>query len=354
MRSIEQESFQGKRVLVRCDFNVPLGDQGNILDSLRIVSAHRTINFLIHQGAKVILMSHLGKPEGKVVERLRLNNVRSLLSERLGIPVVKTEDCIGAAAEQAVAAMKDGDVLLLENLRFHAEEEANSPEFGQQLARLGDRYVNEAFSVSHRAHASLVQIPKFLPAFAGFELLEEVQALEPLLKDPAKPMIVVVGGTKVETKTDFLDTISNIADTILVSNLIAEELESKSIYFKNIQKVLIPVDGNPGNGLNLDIGPRTIELFCEVLKTAKTVFWSGPVGKIEEPAYEKGSLSIAQAIIASKAYSVAGGGDLNAFLHKKGLQEKFSHMSTGGGALLAFLGGDKLPGLEALGYYDGN
>ncbi|MDO8654966.1 MAG: phosphoglycerate kinase [bacterium] len=354
MKSIEREPLQGKRVLVRCDFNVPLDEQGNILDDLRIVSACRTIGFLMSKGAKVILLSHLGKPNGQVVEQLRLNNVRSLLSERLGAPVAKTEDCVGVAAEGAVAAMKTGEVLLLENVRFHAEEEANSPEFGQQLARLGDLYVNEAFSTSHRAHASLVQLPRFLPAFAGFELLEEVHALEPLLKHPAKPMVVVVGGTKVETKADFLDTISNIADAILVSNLIAGEIESKNIRFKNMRKVQVPVDGNPGNGLNLDIGPRTIALFCETLKSAKTVFWSGPVGKVEEEEYEKGSLALAQAIVASGAYSVAGGGNLNAFLRAKGLQDKFSYVSTGGGALLAFLAGDKLPGLAALGYYNGN
>ncbi len=352
MKSIAQAEVLNKRVLVRCDFNVPIDENGNILDDLRIVSSRRTIDFLIGKGAKVILLSHLGEPKGRVVEQLRLNNVRSLLSEQLGIPVAKTEDCIGTVSERAVAAMKNGDVLLLENVRFHAEEESNSPKFGQQLARLGDCYVNEAFSTSHRAHASLTQLPRFLPAFAGFELLKEVQALEPLLKNPAKPMVVVVGGTKVETKADFLDTISNIADSILVSNLIAGEIESKNIRFKNMQKVVVPVDGNPGNGLNLDIGPRTIELFCEVLKTAKTVFWSGPVGKIEEVEYKKGSLALAQAIISSGAYSVTGGGDLNAFLRKEGLQEQFSHVSTGGGALLAFLAGDRLPGLEALGYYE--
>ncbi|MBI4217223.1 MAG: phosphoglycerate kinase, partial [Parcubacteria group bacterium] len=272
MKSIAQAEVLNKRVLVRCDFNVPMDEKGNILDDLRIVSALRTIGFLIGKGAKVILLSHLGEPKGRVVEHLRLDNVRSLLSERLGIPVAKTEDCVGTASERAVAAMKNGDVLLLENVRFHAEEEANTLDFGQQLARLGDRYVNEAFSTSHRAHASIAQIPRLLPAFAGFELLEEVRALEPLLKNPAKPMVVVVGGTKVETKADFLDTISNVADSILVSNLIAGEIESKNIRFKNMQKVQVPVDGNPGNGLNLDIGPRTIELFCEALKRAKTVF----------------------------------------------------------------------------------
>ena len=354
MKSIAQAEVLNKRVLVRCDFNVPVDENGNILDDLRIVSALRTISFLIGKGAKVILLSHLGEPKGRVVEQLRLDNVRSLLSEHLGISVTKTEDCIGAASERIMAAMKNGDVLLLENVRFHAGEEANSPEFAKELAHLGDFYVNEAFSTSHRAHASLVRLPRLLPSFAGFDLLKEVQALEPLLKNPAKPMVVVVGGTKVETKADFLDTISNIADNILVSNLIANEIASKSIRFANMAKLSLPVDSNPGNGLELDIGPATIEMFCEVLKNAKTVFWSGPVGKIEEAAYEHGSLALAQVIIESKAYSVAGGGDLNAFLQKKGLQDKFSHVSTGGGALLAFLAGDRLPGLVALGYYDGN
>ncbi len=354
MKSIQQAQVLNKRVLVRCDFNVPVDEQGNISDDLRIVSSLSTIRYLMQAGAKVILLSHLGRPEGKVQERLRLSVVQSRLAALLGIPVAKTDDCIGKDAETAVAAMKQGDVLLLENLRFHEGEEKNSPEFAKDLARLGDCYVNEAFSTSHRAHASIEQLASLLPSFAGLGLVEEVRALEPLLKDPAKPMVVVVGGTKVETKADFLDTISEVADALLVSNLVAREIESKGIRFKNMQKVQVPVDGNPGNGLNLDIGPRTIALFCETLKSAKTVFWSGPVGKVEEEEYEKGSLALAQAIIRSHAYSVAGGGDLNAFLRAKGLQDKFSYVSTGGGALLAFLAGDKLPGLVALGYYNGN
>ncbi|MDO8655554.1 MAG: phosphoglycerate kinase [bacterium] len=354
MKSIQQAQVLNKRVLVRCDFNVPLDEQGNILDDLRIVSSLSTIRYLMQAGAKVILLSHLDRPEGKVVERFRLSAVQSRLTEFLGIPVTKTDDCIGKDVEAAVAIMKPGDVLLLENLRFHEGEEKNDPEFAKDLARLGDYYVNEAFSTSHRAHASIETLASFLPSFAGLGLLEEVLALEPLLKNPVKPMVVIVGGTKVETKADFLDTISDVADALLVSNLIAEEIESRGIRFKNMQKVQVPVDGNPGNGLNLDIGPRTIALFCETLKGAKTVFWSGPVGKVEEEEYEKGSLALAQAIIASHAYSVAGGGDLNAFLRAKGLQDKFSYVSTGGGALLAFLAGDKLPGLAALGYYNGN
>jgi phosphoglycerate kinase len=354
MKSVGEEPLGGKRVLVRCDFNVPLDDQGNMLDDSRILSAQKTIGFLISKGAKVILLSHLGEPEGRVVERLRLDAIRSRLSSALAVPVAKTEDCMGAVAESAVAAMKDGDVLLLENLRFHPEEEANSPEFARQLARLGDCTVNEAFSASHREHASIAQLPKLLPAFAGFELLEEVRALELLLQHPKKPMVVVVGGTKVETKVAFLDTISNIADVILVSNLIAKEIASKDIRFPNMAKLSFPVDGNPGNGVDLDIGPRTIELFCEVLKTANTVFWSGPMGKIEDVKYTKGTSELARAIVSSGAYSVAGGGDLSGFLRKNGLDKQFSYISTGGGALLAFLAGDKLPGLEVLGYYNGN
>ncbi|MBI4122912.1 MAG: phosphoglycerate kinase [Parcubacteria group bacterium] len=354
MKSIQQAQVLNTRVLVRCDFNVPLDEQGNILDDLRIVSALRTIRYLVQEGAKVILISHLDRPAGKVVERFRLNSVRSQLASLLGIPVNKADDCVGKDVENAILAIKPGDVLLLENLRFHEGEEKNSPEFAKQLARLGDQYVNEAFSASHRAHASIDQLPSLIPSFAGLALLEEVRALEPLLKNPAKPMVVIVGGTKVETKADFLDTISEAADALLVSNLIARELELKNIRFKNMQKVVKPVDGNPGNGLNFDIGPGTIALFCEMLKDAKTVFWSGPVGRVEEEEYKKGSLALAQAVIASHAYSVAGGGNLNAFLRKQGLQDKFSHVSTGGGALLAFLAGDRLPGLAALGYYDGN
>ena len=352
MKSIRQAEALNKRVLVRCDFNVPLDEQGNILDDLRIVSSLRTIRYLIQEGAKVILMSHLDRPEGKEVERFRLSGVRSRLALLLGMQVRKADDCVGKNVEPAVLAMKPGDVLLLENLRFHEGEEKNNVEFAKELACLGDCYVNEAFSASHRAHASIDALASLLPSFAGLALLEEVRALEPLLKNPAKPMVVIVGGAKVETKADFLDTISEVADALLVSNLIAEEIKAKNIRFKNMQKVVVPVDGNPGNGLNLDIGPRTTALFCQTLQSAKTVFWSGPMGKIEEAAYEQGSLALAKTVIESGAYSVAGGGSLNAFLRIKGLQDRFSYVSTGGGALLAFLAGDKLPGLAALGYYD--
>ncbi len=354
MNFLEQAQLHKKRVLVRCDFNVPVDNQGAVLDDFRLAAAKETILHGIRQGAKMILLSHLDRPEGKVVERFRLNGIQRKLAELLGMEVLKTDDCVGKEAHDAISRMKEGEVLLLENVRFYGGEEEGKEDFARELAQLGDLYINEAFSVNHRSHASVAILPRLLPAFAGFGLVKELQALEPLLKNPARPMVVIVGGTKVKTKSDALDAISEIADAVLLSNLIAAEIKSKGLRLKNMTRVHIPVDSNPGNGLELDIGPATIELFCEILKSAKTVCWSGPVGKIEEREYEKGSLALANAVMASGAYSVAGGGDLVAFLRRKGLQEKFSHVSSGGGALLAFLAGDRLPGLEALGYYDGN
>lgn len=349
MKSVREAEVSGKRVLVRCDFNVPLDEQGRIEDDSRIQEALPTIRLLLSKQARVILLSHLDEPEGKVVEALSLKSIAKHLEKLLGMPILHASDCIGAEAKEKARSLLAGEILLLENLRFHPQEEASDTAFARELSSLGDLYVNEAFSASHRDHASLVGIPRLLSSFAGLLLEKEVMALEKIIKQPEHPLVVLIGGAKAESKGDFIDAISETADAILLGNLIANTLSSKQWKYPN--KIIKPQDGIPGHGKEFDLGPLTITMFSDHIKKAQTIFWAGPLGKIEEEAYQKGTLAIAQAMSEGKAYSVAGGGDLSSFLRKKNLREKFSYVSTGGGAMLAFLAKEKLPGLEALGYY---
>lgn len=343
MKTIRDQNFQGKRVLLRCDFNAPLDENGNVIDDFRIQQSLPTITHLLEQGAKLFLISHLGSPKGKVQDSLSLNPIRKVLEKYLNQPV--------AEVSFKEAEKFEGSVALLENIRFNPGEEENDESFAKELASLGDAFVNDAFSASHRSHASIVSLPKFLPSYAGLLLEKEVLALEHFLKHPAHPFVAVVGGKKVEDKLSFVDAISNLADFVLIGNLLAQEIAKKGTVLKNPKKIVLPLDGYPGDGKELDIGPRTRTLFAEKIKDAKSVFWAGPLGLIEKKEYAAGSLEVAKAIIGSFAFSVAGGGNLSAFLGEYNLRDKFSYVSTGGGATLAFLAGKKLPGLEALGYY---
>ncbi len=349
MKSIKDARVEGKRVLVRCDFNVPLDERGNIEDDLRIRAALPTLRFLLSRDAKLVLISHLQNPEGESLESMSLGSIGKRLEQLLGVTVRQTASCLGKEVDATMSRLSKGEVLLLENIRFCPEEEANDREFARDLSRLGDLYVNEAFSVCHRVHASVVSIPKFLPSFAGLLLEKEISALEKIIEYPKRPFVVVMGGSKVETKGAFIDAISETADTVLLGNLISNA--TSGTHFIHEEKIVRPIDGVPGPGKEFDIGPQTIALFAGHINKANTVFWSGPMGKIEEKEYEQGSLALAHAILERNAYSVAGGGNLNSFLRKHNLAEQFSHVSTGGGAMLAFLAREKLPGLEALGYY---
>lgn len=343
MKTVRDFDVESKKVLVRCDFNVPLDERGNIVDDFRIQESLPTIRYLREKGAHVILIAHLGRPsEG---ERFSLQVVAERLEKLLGEKVSFVKDLPGS---------EQGDITLLENIRFHKGEKENNLDFAKELAFHKDIYINDAFGTSHRTHASIVGISQFLPSGAGLLLEKEIGALQKIIKNPKKPLIVIVGGTKVATKADFLDEMSKIADTILLGNPVFKEISETGFTFRGSEKIVGPIDGVPDKQNALDIGERTVALFQEKLKKAKTIFWTGPLGKIEEEEYTKGSLAIAQAIIASGADSIAGGGDLSRFLHDHGLLEKFSHVSTGGGAMLAFLSGKKLPGLQALGYYNGN
>jgi phosphoglycerate kinase len=348
MKTLRDFNVKSKRVLVRCDYNVPLDKRGNILDDFRIKQTIPTIEYLVKKGAKVILISHLDDPGGKVIENLRLNPIQDKLMEHLDLSVVKAPDCIGKEVEEWVVAMQPGEILLLENLRFHKGEEENEDNFTKKLARLGEIYINDAFGACHRNHASIVGVPKYLPSGIGFLLEKEIKVLTNLMKNPKEPLVAIIGGVKVETKSKVIDKISEKADWTLINHLIKNEIREKKVQLKYPQKIVQPIDGIDKKGENFDIGPKTIAIFKEKIKKAKTIFWSGPLGKIEEKKFQKGTKEIAKAIIESKAFSVVGGGETVEFINKIGLTGKFNHLSTGGGAMLSFLSGEKLPGIEVL------
>lgn len=348
MKTLKDINVIGKRVLVRCDFNVPIDSKGNILDDFRIKRTLPTIKHLIEENAKIILMSHLGDPAGQVVPELKLDKVGERLSEHLGFSIAKADDCIGPELEGASNDLEKGGVLLLENLRFHKEEtdfEGHTGlDFAKKISFLGEVYVNDAFGVCHRNNASVVGVPEFLPNCVGLLLEKEITNLKKIMQDPEKPMIAIIGGKKVGTKSKFIDNISKVADFVIVSGLIAKDVAEKGIKFECPEKIISPV-GDLGA---LDINEESIKIFQEKIRQAKTILWNGPFGKFEEDKYAKGTLAIAKAIIDSEAFSVVGGGETIEFLNKQGMIDKFSHVSTGGGAMLSYLAGEKLPGLEAL------
>lgn len=349
MKSIKNFDVTDKRVLVRCDFNVPLDEKGNIADDFRIRQTLPTIKLLIDRSAKVILMSHLDPDSTGVADKkYNLNKVAERLSDLLNIPIEKETDCIGPEAESVANSLKPGQALMLENLRFYKEETDGSKEFAQKLSFLGDIYVNDAFSACHRKHSSITGVPEFLPHAAGLLLEKEIEVLDKILGKalPAgrQAMVAIVGGTKVETKSKLIDKISEVADFVLISGLLKKEVLEKKIKFKHAEKIIGPEDSLDA----LDINEQAIKMFSEKILQAKTVLWSGPFGKFEEEKHAKGTLAIANAIIKSGAFSVAGGGETVEFLEKHGMIDKFSHVSTGGGAMMSYLSGEKLPGIAAL------
>ncbi len=386
-KTVRDIEIQGKRVLVRVDFNVPLKD-GVITDDTRIKAALPTIKYLTDQGGKVILASHLGRPKGEVKEEFRLNPAAARLSELLGKDVVKVNDCIGEEPKAAAAKMQPGDVLLLENVRFYAEETKNNPEFAKQLAELADVYVNDAFGTAHRAHASTAGVAQYLPAVAGLLMEKELEMLGGALENPKRPFVAIIGGAKVSDKIGVIENLLAKVNTLIIGggmantflkaqgynvgrslleedkvNLAKELLEkAKSTgvdLLLPIDAVVAPsleasagqavdVDAVPGDQMILDIGPKTAEKFAEVLKNAGTVVWNGPMGVFEVDAFAKGTEAVAKALASSDAVSIVGGGDSAAAVKKTGAADKMSHISTGGGASLEFLEGKELPGVTAL------
>jgi phosphoglycerate kinase len=382
----------GKKVLVRVDFNVPLDDKQNITDDTRINAAVPTIKYLSDKGAKIILVSHLGRPKSGPDDKLMLAPCAKRLSELLGKPVSSAKDCIGPEVEKAVSALKDGEIILLENVRFYKEEEKNDPEFAKKLASLADIYVNDAFGTAHRAHASTEGVTKYLKGYAGFLMEKEIKFLGKLLENPAKPFVAILGGAKISGKIDVVQNLLPKVDTLIigggmaytffkarnvsVGNSLVEEDKipmAKEILKKAIdlnKTIMLPIDhvvadkfdanantqivtraGIPDGWQGMDIGPDTITKFGHAIKKAKTIFWNGPMGVFEFDKFATGTIEVAKLVAeATKngATSVIGGGDSVAAIEKAGLADQISHISTGGGASLEFVEGKVLPGIAAL------
>lgn len=387
--TIEDLDLKGKRVFIRADFNVPLDENLKITDDRRIRSTLPTINYAIDEGAKVILASHLGRPKGKVSPRLSLQPVAKRLQRLLNKDVTFVEDCIGPQVENVVSRMKNGDVVLLENLRFHPEEEKNDEEFAKALARLADFYVNDAFGASHRSHASIVGITKFLPSAAGFLLKKEIEYLQGVVTNPVRPFVAILGGAKVSGKIGVLENLANKVDKVIVgggmaftfikakgyeignslvemdmldlANRIMKTLVQNKVKFylpvdcviaqsmePGVETKIVTTQEIPKGWLALDIGPASVRLFSEALQDAKTIIWNGPMGVFELDAFSRGTFAIARAVADAYALTIVGGGDTDLAVHKAGVSDSISFISTGGGASLQLLEGKELPGIAAL------
>lgn len=388
-KTVKDIDVKGKRVLLRCDFNVPQDEDGNITDNRRIVAALDTIKYLIDNDAKIILCSHLGRPKGEFKKQFSLSPVAKELEKLLGKEVKLSEDVVGECSKKLVQNMKDGDIVLLENVRFEKGEEKNDPEFAKQLASLADIYVNDAFGTTHRAHASTAGVAKFLPAVAGFLVEKEINFMSNALKNPERPFIAILGGAKVSDKIGVIDALLEKVDTLIIGGGMAYtflkaqgynignsmcEADKLDLAIKLMEKakeknvkLLLPVDtviGKefkrdteskvvksteiPNDWEGFDIGPKSIELFGEEIKKAKTVIWNGPVGLFEFDKFAVGTNSIAKILSEVDATTIIGGGDSAAAIEKAGLTDKMSHVSTGGGASLQLLEGKELPGIECL------
>jgi len=342
-RKIQDADIKGKNILVRVDFNVKL-ERDDIREKYKMFAARDTILFLQKNGARTIsLLTHLGRPEGKRDESVSLFKITDDIERVLGIQTVFLNDCIGEAVEAAVENAEGGEVFLLENVRFHAGEEENDEAFAEALAKPFDVFVNDAFSVCHRAHASIVSVTKHLPSYPGIYLEKEVDALSIVRSDVESPSTAIVGGAKIMTKLPLIEEFSKHFDTILVGGKIANEAMDEDIPLP--ENVILPEDFE---GDRLDIGERTRKLFLEKLEGRKTIVWNGPMGVFEDKRYAKGTVEIAKAVAASEAFSIVGGGESVEALEELSLIDKVGFVSTGGGAMLAFLTGENMPGLEAL------
>ncbi|HDQ72559.1 MAG TPA: phosphoglycerate kinase [Chloroflexi bacterium] len=384
-KTVRDVDVQGKRVLMRVDFNVPLKD-GNVTDDNRIQAALPSINYLLEQGAALILCSHLGRPKGKVVSELKMDPVAERLSEYIKRPVKKMDDCVGPEVETAVQAMKPGDVILLENTRFHPEEKANDPEFAQKMASLAELYVNDAFGAAHRAHASNVGVAEYLPTVAGLLMEKELKFLGQVVQNPERPYVAILGGAKISDKIGVIESLLEQCDRLLIGggmantffkamgfetgdSLVEEDAvpTARSLLEDFGGRLVLPVDvviadafDNDANAkvvapneVNagwriLDVGPKTIDTFESALGAAKTVVWNGPLGVFEMPNFAKGTFAIAERLANKDALTVIGGGDSAAAVRQANLANQMSHVSTGGGASLEFLEGKTLPGIAVI------
>jgi len=390
MKSIRELDIEGKRVLIRVDFNVPMDDAGNITDDIRIRMVLPTLRYALEQHARVVLCSHMGRPKGQRVAAFSLAPVADALAKLLDTKIAMAPDCIGAETEAIVAKMQDGDIVLLENLRFHEEEQANDPDFSRQLASLAEVYVNDAFAVSHRAHASVAGVTAyFTEKGAGFLLQKEMDYFHRSMDEPIRPLVAIIGGAKVSSKLGALENMLDKVDRLLIGGAMANTFlmsqgydvgDSKvednlldaaaQILARAKQKkvkVYLPVDviaadsfapdavskqvtvqDIPAGWMALDIGPATVLLFTEALADARTIVWNGPMGAFEMDAFSRGTMTLARVVGSSHALSITGGGDSNAAVKKSGEAENISYMSTGGGAFLELMEGKTLPGVAAL------
>ncbi len=392
-KSIRDIPLAGKRVFTRVDFNVPLNDRGEISDDTRIRAGLPTIHFLLDSGAAVIVATHLGRPKGKVQDSLRLDAVAARLSELLGREVKKTGEVVGEEVTRAAAALQPGEVLLLENVRFHPGEEKNDPELARAYASLADVFVSDAFGTAHRAHASNVGIAYYLPAVAGLLMEAEIANLEKALHDPERPLVAIVGGSKIADKIGVLKNFAGTVDSLLLGGGMANTFLKAKGYnlgrslveedklvaaaellrlatYNNVNLCLpvdlvvakdqddphprvVTVESVPGDAMALDIGPRTREIFASVIREAGTVLWNGPLGVFEKEQFAAGTFAVAEAVAEAGAFSIVGGGDVVAAVEKAGVAGKISHLSTGGGATLEFWEGRELPGIAVLAEREG-
>ena len=388
-KSIRDVDIRGKKVLMRVDFNVPLDNSGKITDDTRIKAALPSINYILGQGAGLILMSHLGRPKGEVRDEMKLAPAGERLGELLQRPVVALEDCVGPKVEEAVKGLGPGDIVILENLRFHREETENDPEFARKLSLLGDIFVNDAFGTCHRAHASTEGVTHYLESVAGFLVEKEIEYFERINRSPERPFFLILGGAKVSDKIPVLENMLSRVDSIIIGGAMAYtflkqrgvnigssryEAEVAEVALSVLERaealrkeIILPIDhvvcDNPDDPnritttqdanieeglMGVDIGPNTIGLFSKRLRPAKTIVWNGPMGIFERDEFSQGTREIAEAVAESSALSVVGGGDSAAAAKKFGMEDKFSHISTGGGASLEYLEGKILPGIAAL------
>ena len=387
-KTVEDLDVAGKKVLVRCDFNVPLSD-GKITSDKRIVASLPTIKYLIKNGAKVILCSHLGRPKGEFKPEFSLAPVAARLSELLGQEVKMAKDVVGESAQSLAASLKDGEVMLLENVRFHKEETKNDPEFSKKLASLAELYVNDAFGSAHRAHSSTTGVADYLPSACGYLIQKEIEFMGNALANPKRPLVAILGGAKVSDKIGVITNLLDKCDTIIIGGGMAytfmkalgyeigtslleadrvddakammETAKAKGVKFiipidnkvgreydPNTEAMVISSDNIPEGWMGLDIGPKTQALFADAIKGSGTVIWNGPMGVSEWENFAAGTIAVAKAVAESGAISIIGGGDSAAAVQKLGFADKMSHISTGGGASLEFLEGKELPGIAAL------
>ncbi|MGE8003588.1 phosphoglycerate kinase [Lysinibacillus sp. NPDC093216] len=387
-KTMKDIDVKGKRVFVRVDFNVPMAD-GAITDETRIRAAIPTIEYLVEQGAKVILASHLGRPKGEVKEDMRLTAVGVRLAELMGKPVTKLDESIGQEVEEAVANMQNGDIILLENVRFHAGEEKNDPALAEQFAKLADVYVNDAFGAAHRAHASTEGFAKYVPAVSGFLMQKELDVLGKALSNPERPFTAIIGGAKVKDKIGVIESLLEKVDHLIIGGGLSftfikaqgydigkslleedkidlaksfiEKAKAKGVqlhmpidavvaseFSKDAETQIVDVDAIPADWMGLDIGPKTAANYAEVIKNSKLIIWNGPMGVFEMDKFANGTKTVADAMAITTGYTVIGGGDSAAAVEKFEVADKMDHISTGGGASLELMEGKELPGIVAL------